>query len=118
MNHIERFYATIERRPVDRPASWLGIPDNTALPKLYEYFGVDNMKDLKARIGDDIYPVEMPYHSPTSDAIYAAFELFFGVTGFAFDNVAHFAHLGGMIFGFLLITYWRKKNNNNGQFYY
>lgn len=74
MNHIERFYATIERRPVDRPASWLGIPDNSALPRLYEYFGVDNMKDLKARIGDDIYPVEMPYHSPTSDAIYAAFD--------------------------------------------
>ena len=60
MNHIERFYATIERRPVDRPAAWLGIPDESALPKMYEYFGVDNMKDLKARLGDDIYPVEMP----------------------------------------------------------
>jgi hypothetical protein len=32
MNSIERFYATIERRPVDRPASWLGIPDKHALP--------------------------------------------------------------------------------------
>jgi len=30
MNHIERFYATIERNPVDRPASWLGIPDKKA----------------------------------------------------------------------------------------
>lgn len=74
MNHIERFYATIERRPVDRPAAWLGIPDAGALPKLYEYFGVDNMKDLKQKLGDDIYPVEMPYHSPTSNAIYAAFD--------------------------------------------
>lgn len=74
MNHIERFYATIERRPTDRPASWLGIPDAGALPHLYQYFGVSNMKELKACIGDDIYPVEMPYHSPTSNAIYAAFD--------------------------------------------
>ena len=50
MNHIERFYATIERRPVDRPASWLGIPDTGALPNLYKYFGVTDMKGLKARI--------------------------------------------------------------------
>lgn len=74
MNHIERFFATVERRPVDKPASWLGIPDHAALPKLYEYFGVSDMKSLKAKIGDDIYPVEMPYHSPTSNAIYAAFD--------------------------------------------
>lgn len=26
-------------------------------------------------------------------------------------NVAHFAHLGGMIFGYILITYWNKKSN-------
>lgn len=41
--------------------------------------------------------------------IYGAIEL---IAGFAdsSSNVAHFAHLGGMIFGFLLIRYWRKKN--------
>ena len=33
------------------------------------------------------------------------------------DNVAHFAHLGGMIFGFILIMYWRKKNRGNGYYY-
>ena len=27
------------------------------------------------------------------------------------DNVAHFAHLGGMIFGFLLLIYWKKKGD-------
>ena len=43
MNHIERFYATIERRPVDHPASWLGIPDAKALPMLYRHFGVTDM---------------------------------------------------------------------------
>jgi len=74
MNHIERFYATIDRKPVDRPASWLGIPDNHALPALYQHFGVSDIIGLKAVIGDDIYPVELPYHSPTSNAIYAAFD--------------------------------------------
>ncbi len=34
MNRKERFYATIERKPVDRPASWLGLPVEEALPAL------------------------------------------------------------------------------------
>ncbi|MDR9435366.1 MAG: rhomboid family intramembrane serine protease [Thiohalophilus sp.] len=38
--------------------------------------------------------------------IYGAVELYFGVTG-SFAGVAHFAHLGGMLFGYLLIRYWR-----------
>jgi membrane associated rhomboid family serine protease len=37
---------------------------------------------------------------------YGAFELYAGVTG-SMSGVAHFAHLGGMAFGFLVITYWR-----------
>jgi membrane associated rhomboid family serine protease len=40
--------------------------------------------------------------------IYGLIELFYGFTG-AESNVAHFAHLGGMIFGFLLILYWKRK---------
>jgi membrane associated rhomboid family serine protease len=35
-------------------------------------------------------------------------ELFFGVTGTQ-AGVAHFAHLGGMAFGFGLMMYWRKQ---------
>lgn len=42
--------------------------------------------------------------------IYAALEFWFGVSG-AGDNVAHFAHLGGMIFGYLLLLYWHKKEH-------
>ncbi len=41
--------------------------------------------------------------------IYAVAELFLGVANFSADNVAHFAHLGGMIFGGILILYWKKK---------
>jgi len=74
MTSIERFFATIDRERVDRPASWLGIPDQHALPALFRYFGVTDMIGLKKVVNDDIYPVEMPYHSPTSNAIYAAFD--------------------------------------------
>jgi membrane associated rhomboid family serine protease len=38
--------------------------------------------------------------------IYGAIELFSGVAGLEGDNVAHFAHLGGMITGFALLYYW------------
>ena len=40
--------------------------------------------------------------------IYGAIELFYGVSGTQ-SGVAHFAHLGGMLFGFLLIRYWKSK---------
>jgi len=39
--------------------------------------------------------------------IYACVELYAGVTG-TLAGIAHFAHLGGMLFGFLLLWYWRK----------
>lgn len=39
--------------------------------------------------------------------LFGILELTYGVTG-AQPGVAHFAHLGGMLFGFLLIQYWRR----------
>jgi len=42
---------------------------------------------------------------------YGIFELFLAIKNSAGDNVAHFAHLGGMIFGFILIKYWNKSRN-------
>ena len=45
---------------------------------------------------------------------YGLLELYAGICNNPADNVAHFAHLGGMIFGFLLIKYWR---NNSNTFY-
>lgn len=41
--------------------------------------------------------------------IYGVIELVSGISNRAGDNVAHFAHLGGMIFGYLVIMYWKKK---------
>jgi len=43
---------------------------------------------------------------------YAVIELFLGVGNFQFDNVAHFAHLGGMFFGYFLIRKWKRDANN------
>ncbi|MCK5535445.1 MAG: rhomboid family intramembrane serine protease [Bacteroidales bacterium] len=41
--------------------------------------------------------------------IYGALELFLGISGGTGDNVAHFAHLGGMVFGFILLMIWRVR---------
>ena len=43
-------------------------------------------------------------------------ELLLGLSNNAGDNVAHFAHLGGMLFGFLLILYWRKNGKISGPY--
>ena len=40
--------------------------------------------------------------------VYGVIELFFGISG-RMDGVAHFAHVGGMLWGFLLLYYWKHK---------
>ena len=40
--------------------------------------------------------------------IYGAIELFFGISG-RMDSIAHFAHLGGMFWGWLLLLWWRRR---------
>ncbi|MEG0767190.1 MAG: uroporphyrinogen decarboxylase family protein, partial [Clostridia bacterium] len=74
MNSLERFLATIERRPTDHPAVWLGMPDPASLPALYAEYGVSDLPALKKAVGEDIYAVEPPYHTPQARAIYAAFD--------------------------------------------
>lgn len=80
MNSIERFYATIAREPVDRPACWLGYPTPTAEKKLCEHYNVPNMSELKKVVGDDFFAVEIPYNAPTCSAIYAAFDWYMNGT--------------------------------------
>ena len=53
-----------------------------------------------------LFPIKAKYFV----IIYGLIELFYGFSG-AQSNVAHFAHLGGMVFGFFLIWYWKKKGN-------
>ncbi len=48
--------------------------------------------------------------------IWGGMELLLGMSS-ASDGIAHFAHLGGMLFGFMLIAYWKKKGTIRGDFY-
>ena len=60
-----------------------------------------------------IFPLPVPIKAKWLITGYIVIELFaaLSTTG---DNVAHFAHLGGMLFGFLMIRYWRKKDTYGG----
>jgi len=48
----------------------------------------------------------IPMKARTMVIIFGAISLLMGVTGSA-AGIAHFAHLGGMLFGWLMIRYWR-----------
>jgi membrane associated rhomboid family serine protease len=52
----------------------------------------------------------MPIKAKYFVLIYGGIELFMAVTQPG-SNIAHAAHLGGMLFGYLLIRYWRKTTN-------
>jgi membrane associated rhomboid family serine protease len=61
----------------------------------------------EARLMLIFFPV--PIKARIFVAMYGVLELFLGVANFSGDNVAHFAHLGGMLFGVILILIWKKK---------
>jgi membrane associated rhomboid family serine protease len=65
-----------------------------------------------------IIPFPFPIKAKYFVIIFGALELFTGLSNNAGDNVAHFAHLGGMIFGLLMILYWRKKGKIDGPYNY
>lgn len=53
--------------------------------------------------------IPIPIRARIFVILYALLELWQGVAHTAGDNVAHFAHLGGMLFGWLLILYWNRR---------
>jgi membrane associated rhomboid family serine protease len=57
-----------------------------------------------------IYFIPIPIKAKFVVIGYGIIELYSGLLGSSSDNVAHFAHLGGMLFGFILIKYWQKKS--------
>ncbi len=56
-----------------------------------------------------ILPIPFPIKAKYLAAVYAAIDLFGGFSGGG-DNVAHFAHLGGLAMGFILAIIWTKTN--------
>jgi membrane associated rhomboid family serine protease len=59
------------------------------------------------------FPIAAKYFIP----IVVALDLFSGVTGFSIfgGGIAHFAHVGGALIGFLLMILWRKKGKKINQ---
>ena len=53
-------------------------------------------------------PVKAKYFVP----ILMVIELFLGVRQFEIDNIAHFAHIGGALVGFILLKVWKTNRNN------
>lgn len=53
--------------------------------------------------------IPIPIRARVLVFLYAFFELFAGLAPSAGDNVAHFAHLGGMLFGWFLLLWWRYR---------
>lgn len=54
-----------------------------------------------------LFPIKAKYFV----MIYGAIELFSGIADVPGDSTAHYAHLGGMLFGFFLIKIWNRKSN-------
>lgn len=53
--------------------------------------------------------IPIPIRARVLVLIYALIELFAGLAPTSGDNVAHFAHLGGMLFGWVLLLWWRYR---------
>lgn len=57
-----------------------------------------------------IIPIPFPIKAKYMVALYAAYDLFGGIHPGTADNIAHYAHLGGLVMGFVLVIIWNKTN--------
>jgi membrane associated rhomboid family serine protease len=57
-----------------------------------------------------LFPIPVPVKAKWVALAYILLDLFGGFGQVAGDNIAHFAHLGGALTGFLIVLYWNKKN--------
>lgn len=62
-----------------------------------------------------VFPIPVPIKAKFFVIGYAVIELYLGTVGTP-DGIAHFAHLGGMLFGFILIMFWRKNGKIGGPY--
>ncbi len=53
------------------------------------------------------FPIKAKYFVP----IIIVADLFFGLTKYSIGNIAHFAHLGGALFGLIMVLWWRYNDN-------
>ena len=62
-------------------------------------------KDAKLALIFLPIPIAAKYFIP----ILIAFDVFFGMTDYSIGNIAHFAHIGGALIGFMIAWYWKKN---------
>jgi membrane associated rhomboid family serine protease len=58
-----------------------------------------------------IIPIPFPIKAKWAVGGMIAYDVFGGVAKVQDDNIAHFAHIGGALIGFLLVLYWNKNNH-------
>lgn len=54
-----------------------------------------------------MFPIPFPVKAKYAIIVIAAIDIFGGISPSS-DNIAHFAHLGGLVMGFLLVFYWKR----------
>lgn len=59
-----------------------------------------------------LFLIPIPIKAKYFVALYGLYELYAGLHKMPGDNVAHFAHIGGMVFAFILIKIWGKNRNS------
>ncbi len=111
-------YMPIYREIMANP-SWKELPEYTLLTHQSTLGASGAVFGLLFAFGY-LFPNEMlylyfavPIRAKWFVAGYALLELFSGVRNSAGDNVAHFAHLGGMLFAFILLRIWKQRVRNN-----
>lgn len=60
-----------------------------------------------------IMPIPVPVKAKWVVLFYVLIDLFGGIGQIAGDNIAHFAHLGGALTGFLIVFIWNKTNRKS-----
>ena len=58
-------------------------------------------------------PIPIPVKAKWVALIYILIDLFGGIGRIAGDNIAHFAHLGGALTGFIIVLIWNKTNRRS-----
>lgn len=57
-----------------------------------------------------IIPIPIPIKAKWAVLAFIALDLFGGISSVPGDNIAHFAHLGGALTGFIIVYYWNRTN--------
>jgi membrane associated rhomboid family serine protease len=57
-----------------------------------------------------VFPIPFPIKAKWAVLGILALDIFGGISNSPADNIAHFAHLGGAVIGFIIVLYWNKTN--------